>query len=716
MTDRYRQIQYFFSSQDFSDGVRITLSILLPSLLFGWLGHLETGITLSTGAVCVSVVDVPGPVEHKRNGMLYANLSVFLVALLTGFIRGNVLLMGLEVVALSFAFTMLLVYGLRASLVGTASLLIMILMMDQNLPPAQVLPYSALVLAGGLWYAAVAGLAYQVRPYRPAQQALGQCVHAIAQFLEIKAAFYRTETDLATDYRRLVAQQVVVSEKQDAVREVLFRTRQIVNESTSVGRRMVLTFVDVVDLYEHITATYYDYADLRARYAATGVLTEVAAFIHYLAVELDGIGLAIQANRPYRSHADLPGRLERLKQLIDAQAARHPEVSSLVLKKILVNLRNLTQRVRDILIYFDSQAAAPARGGATEYHQFVSHQIIDLKALRDNLTFSSSVFRHSVRMTLACLTGYIVSKFFLHGPHGYWILMTITYMLKPAFSLTKQRNYQRVLGTVVGAAIGVGVLLFLPDTRAQLALLVVLMVVAYSFQRINYIVTVIALTPYLLIVFSFLGMGYLDVVGERVLDTLIGCVIAFAAGYLLFPRWEKDQLRDFMRAVLAANGSYLQKLADSLAGTPIQPTDYRLTRKAVYVSAANLAAAFQRMLSEPKSKQRNSAQVHQFVVLNHILSSNIATITSAILANSRPTYPAEGLRAVRQALASLSRSQRRLEAPTPAGSPAPETAAPEPVLLKKANLTPDDRLLLEQLEFIQKVSSDIGKVTEAAVA
>ncbi|GAA3922473.1 FUSC family membrane protein [Hymenobacter algoricola] len=710
-----RSVQYFFSSQDFSDGLRITLSILIPSVLLAQLGHLEMGVTLSTGAVCVSVVDTPGPVQHKRNGMLYAALAIFLVALLTGFVRGSLVLMGLEVVGLSFGFTMLLVYGNRASQLGTAALLIMILMMDRPLAPGQVLPYAGLVLAGGLWYLAVALLFYQVRPYRPAQQALGQCIHAISQFLDIKAEFYSAGTNLDDDYRRLVAQQVVVSEKQDAVREVLFKSRQVLKESTNLSRRMVLTFVDTVDLYEHITATYYDYAALRARYGSSGVLAEVATLIRQLALELDGIGLAIQANRPYRSQADLAGALERLKEHTDAVAARHPEVSSLVLKKILVNLRNLTQRVRDILNYFDTETLAPARGGAAEYNQFVSHQDYDLKVLRDNLTFNSSVFRHAVRMTLACLAGYIVSKFFPYGHHGYWILMTITYMLKPAFSLTKQRNYQRLLGTVVGGFVGVAILYFVPGQTAQFGLMVLLMVVAYSFQRIDYIVTVIALTPFILILFSFLGLGYVDVIEERVVDTGIGCLIAFGAGYLLFPRWERDQLRDLMQAVLRANVSYLQKLADSLAGTPIPETDYRLTRKTVYVSSANLAAAFQRMLSEPKSKQRNSPQVHQFVVLNHILSSNIATITSAILAKNRPTYPTEGMRAVKQAMAVLSRSQKKLAPPMP-GTPAETAALLDPVQLKKADLSADDRLLLEQLEFIQKVSTDIGRVTEAAVA
>jgi uncharacterized membrane protein YccC len=36
------------------------------------------------------------------------------------------------------------------------------------------------------------------------------------------------------------------------------------------------------------------------------------------------------------------------------------------------------------------------------------------------------------------------------------------------------------------------------------------------------------------------------------------------------------------------------------------------------------------MLSEPKSKQKNITLIHQFVVLNHILTSHIATLASYV--------------------------------------------------------------------------------------
>ena len=65
----------------------------------------------------------------------------------------------------------------------------------------------------------------------------------------------------------------------DTVRELLFKNSELLKESTRTGRLLVLTFVDVVDLFEHIMATWYDYASLRKKYASTGILED--AFCYY---------------------------------------------------------------------------------------------------------------------------------------------------------------------------------------------------------------------------------------------------------------------------------------------------------------------------------------------------------------------------------------------------------------------------------------------------
>ena len=158
---------------------------------------------------------------------------------------------------------------------------------------------------------------YRLTPYRPAQRSLGDCIHETAKFLRIKSALYDTTTNLDDEYHKLVEQQVVVNEKQDAVRELLFKNRELAKEPTRTGRLLVLTFTDTVDLYEQIMATWYDYASLRERFAATGILDEVSLLIKNIADDLDHIGQAVQSNASYKKRIYLTPGLEKIKTIGD---------------------------------------------------------------------------------------------------------------------------------------------------------------------------------------------------------------------------------------------------------------------------------------------------------------------------------------------------------------------------------------------------------------
>jgi uncharacterized membrane protein YccC len=92
------------------------------------------------------------------------------------------------------------------------------------------------------------------------------------------------------------------------------------------------------------------------------------------------------------------------------------------------------------------------------------------------------------------------------------------------------------------------------------------MIGTYSFQRLNYVVSVIFMTPFVLILFKFLGVGLLNVAQERILDTAIGSSIAFIASYLIFPTWEFEMIEETLRDVVIANINYLITIAESIIG------------------------------------------------------------------------------------------------------------------------------------------------------
>ncbi|RYZ97064.1 MAG: hypothetical protein EOP47_22560 [Sphingobacteriaceae bacterium] len=710
-----KEVKSFFYSHYFSDGLRITLGILLPSLVLIQFDRLDLGFTLSLGALSICAIDSPGPVLHKRNAMAIGNLCMFVVAVITGYARFNTFTLGLEVTLFSFLFSLLVVYGNRAASVGTASLLAMIFILGKDVKENEIFLFSATIVAGGIWYMLFSLAFFRIRPYRAAQQTLGENIADIAKFLRIKADFYDVGTDVDDNYHRLVAQQVHVGHHQDAVRELLFKSRVNVKESTNASRILVLTFVDLVDMFEQIMATHYDYTQVREKFKDTGVLEEIHKFLNKMADELDNVGFMVLSNLRYKRLSDLNKDLEQLKLKIDEAGTKLPNTSNLVLKKILINVRDLNQKITNIYDYYHSPSAKLLfeKRGKMELSKFVTHQDYALHIFFDNFTLSSAAFKHALRVSLVCLVGFSISKFISLGYHSYWILLTSIVVLKPGFSLSKERNFQRLTGTIAGAIVGVLILYFIKNQTAHFIFMLVFMMGTYSFIRLNYVVSVIFMTPAVIIMLKFLGITGYDVVQERILDTFIGSSIAFIASYFIFPTWEFEQIKENLRDVMHANVNYLLKIGDTIAGKNIDMTEYKLARKEVFVHSANLSAAFQRMTSEPKSKQRRIKDVHKFVVLNHILSSYIAMIAAGMIGKPPRISRPDAIRSLKKSIALLNDTILKLAGPVIEYKV--EKVLTENMEADQLEPTADDTLLKDQLDFINKISADIVKVTDKIV-
>lgn len=694
---REQKIRYFLFSQYLADGIRTTLEIVLPVIILAQFGYLEAGFSVALGALCVSIADAPGPVEHKKNGMLYGNLFVFLMALLTGFFNGNALAMGILVGASSFFFTMISVYGARAAAVGTAALLAMILRMTKISSPMESLEEALMILAGGIWYLLVALIFFRFTPYRPAQRSLGECIHETAEYLKIKGELYDVNTSFEEEYRKLLSQQVIVTEKQDGVRELLYKNRELTKETTRQGKILILTFSDLMDLYEQINATWYDYESLRNSYMDTGILSDVSIILHRLADELDAIGLSIQSNRKYEKTYDLIGALNAMKLKVDE--LQKTGRSTLVLKKVIVNLRTLGEKIDDVARYFDAGFHENRKMFSNaEYKKFVSHQQIDWSLFVNNLHLESATFRHSIRMMLTCLIGYWVTEIVSYGNHSYWVLLTTIVILKPGFGLTKERNAQRLVGTVAGAIIGLVITYFIHNRDVLFGIIVFFMLGTYSFQRINYRVMVIFTTPYVIILFNLLGLKTWAVAEERLIDTAFASLLAFLANYLLFPHWESKHISSYLNGVLKANIGYLRMLKEVLSGNQVSVLEYKLARKELFVSISNLSAAFHRMLAEPSNKQKSSKEIYQFVVLNHVLSSNVASLSAHILQGQTVKASKESLIKVQTCINHLEDTLKRLDSGY-------ERTAVIPISIPESIET--DKHLSQQLDYMKKVSSEI---------
>ena len=628
--DYIKQYKSFINSHYFNGAIRITVGITLPAILLSQFHNLLAGISVSIGAMCVGNTDGPGPIVHRRNGMIACVLIIFLVTLFTGLASSSPLLTGALVFLFCFIFSFIGVYGARASSIGVNALLVMVLNIDRHHSGLDSLITAAYVLAGGIWYTTLSLLLYSFRPYKLVQQALGDCIQATAGYLRIKAGFYSPDIEYDKAYRQLLESQVSIHEKQDLVRELLFKSRKIVQESTHVGRVLMMIFLDIIDLFERIITSQQDYRKLHEAFDDTGLLLECRKLILDLAGQLDDVGIAIMSGKASVEDIALPTRIRQARIDLNRFREDNPgkEEAYLGLNAILDSIQDLADRLHTLHGYTTyDRSLSKNFSSEIDVDEFVAHTEVDRKLIFENLSLRSDIFRHSLRVSIATIAGYIIGNLITHGHHEYWILLTIVVILKPAYSLSKRRNVERLMGTLAGALIGLLLLYFVPSDRVLFVLMILFMIGTYVFIRTNYLVAVIMTTPYVLLLFHLLYPSNFQVIlSDRVIDTAIGSAIAFLANILIIPSWEHERIADFMAAALRANIEYFRDVAGAFLGRPATVHQYKLSRKNAFVALANLSDALSRMLSEPRSQQKSITEMHQFVVSNHMLTSHIATL------------------------------------------------------------------------------------------
>lgn len=631
--DYVREIQKFTTSQYWNAGARITAGVMVPTLILAHQGWLATGMPFLWGALFVSLTDTPGPIHHRRNGMLAAIAFNAATVLLTSFTREHEALLLAQVVILSFFYSLLGVFGARASAVGTLALVIMLL----NLVPHQGYQNGVkdmvLIAAGGLWYMGFSLMLYRLRPYRLAEQAIGESLIVTADYIRARAAFYKENADLQACFTRLMEEQVQVHNIQDQTRDLLFRTRQFVVDASPKSRSMMMLFLDSIDLFEQTLSSYQDYESLHKHLGDTGLLNKLYGAILQVAAELEHIGLMVQSGNAVKKQPDLTRALQDLEDAIKNEQARtrgaEKAASLTSAEKILSNVRNITNRMHRLAMYTRLEIdTGKSYLKAMDVSKFVVGTPVRWQLIRENLTLKSNTFRYALRLTIGMMVGYATSLF-LSISHMYWVLLTIVTILKPVYATTRKRNIERVAGTLAGAILALGILAFIHEGAVLLGIMIFSMLLSYSFLRVNYFSFVLFLTVYIIITFHFLNPGeFGSLIQERVLDTVIGSVIAAVLSRFILPAWGHEEIETSMREMLLANGKYFSASWNALRNTtPASSQDYKLARQSAIVALTNLTDNLQRMLAEPKQSAR-SPQVHQFVIANHILTGHIAALSS----------------------------------------------------------------------------------------
>ena len=234
------------------------------------------------------------------------------------------------------------------------------------------------------------------------------------------------------------------------------------------------------------------------------------------------------------------------------------------------------------------------------------------------------LFRHAVRVSIVLLIGYVFVQV-SNIEYGYWVLLTALFVSQPNFNATKRRLRLRIVGTLIGIILGYTILYFVPSIEGQLLVLILSGVLFFELRSKQYAQATAFVTILALINFNLDGVGFAAAL-PRMIDTLIGCALAWFGVSFIFPDWKFRRLSRTINRSLTAQCNYLAEVTEQYKFGRNNGLKYRVVRRGAHNNDAELASLISTLATEPDFDPTQKSLAFEFLCLNHTLLSYIAAL------------------------------------------------------------------------------------------
>jgi uncharacterized membrane protein YccC len=645
------------------NGLTTALGIGGIQLLLTTLAGAHVALLASSGAVCTSLADRPDtPDRTARRALLAAALGC-VVSVLVHAARPEPVLLGLLIAPIAFVSMLMLAWGPRAGSVAFAGVLALVFSMAAPPQPLSL----ALVgwnLFGAAAYVAWAQFSSRVLQPRYRTLALAATLSGSARLLRTRARVLEAGPDASqarpqAPLQDSIGDEAALAESLQVARDLLFAA-----PDSPRARRDTAVLLQVLDLRDGLLASRLDLHLLDGDRLGDIARRHLAANLRHMAVALDSAALALRSGEP-PPPADGGDHLRTLRAMVFSPS----DPRARLVPALVERTQHLVDDTTQVLRLLRDEAVAEPRPAA-ELQLFVSPAAWPLAALRQHLSSGRSpVLRHAVRSALALSSAYFIALALPWASHPHWLVLSVAVVLRGNLDQTLSRRNARVMGTVLGCV----AVLALSPVHSQTALTIAFLAavaVAHAFLTVRYWVTAAAATVMGLLQSHLVDPHLGFAIAERVADTVLGALLAWAFSYVL-PAWERRGIARAIGRTLAALDTYATRALQWAPGAPALLAQ-RLARREVYEALGALAAAVQRSQAEPERVRLPLAECAALLDHGHRLMAQLSAVR-AMLARRSAELPAEeaGV-AIEQALLAL---RRGLQSPPPVAAGAAERNA-----------------------------------------
>ena len=646
-----QQFQLKPGKPDIAASLQTLVLVLVPIGVGMLMGHPAASAIAVMGAWSVGLVNVDEAYRQQATAKIAAAISITAMLFLANLVHGTLWLSAVTMFLVMFVAGFVSLYGQAASSISliTSIMFIVALAKFATFPDwSTVLQQCAFCLAGGIWSIVVSLGLWVVRPYAPVLQSVANCYSTLSQLVASAGERAANPNDRNEWATRFLQGQDNFSLALTAARSVWSAVWTPQRTANLPGNQLLILIEDTPQIANSVVALVEQLSISSNHWLFQQVQREIQQVMEQLAWALQRMSKAIAlravpkaiAKASTSVHLDDLNRameaLEHQQQALRTQlnnrtiAVRAEDYTELIsLGKIAATLRRLAEQVHSdaelIAALQRPDTRKIAQPALTRPRLPALSSIIE--PLRNNLTFHSVLFRHVLRLAIVATIAEVLASI-LHISTGYWITLTAVVALKPNYGGTSQTTLQRVLGSVLGGIIGIAIVTLIHNSWAIGGCLLLLIITAVAVRPLSFSLFITLLTPAIILLVNVTSNGGWQIGVIRIVDSLAGGLLALLGSYLLFPRWERQQLPAQLETTIRANLAYFQQASANYLN-PHQHSSADLLakeRRQAALENANAAAAAQRLFSEPRHVQGNVEPIATLILYIRRFFNSVTTL------------------------------------------------------------------------------------------
>ncbi|MFV5549665.1 YccS family putative transporter [Acinetobacter oleivorans] len=610
----------------------LQILIVLTGTTLGllWLGHNELIVPVTLGAIAAALTDFDDRLSIRLRNLVYVCLLFFTVSSILGFLAPYKIFFILYLSLSSAFFILLGALGQRYATISFGTILLSIYSMFGLGEYAHWYQQPTYFVYGALWYGFTSILFFIIKPTLPLQDKLSQIFKEISVLLQAKARLFDPDNKENVEQLlyELSLQNTQVAQSLNQIRSSLL-TRLKASRVSNKSIYWLNLYFFARDIHEQATSNYLHYEHIQQNFSRSDLIFRFQKNLRLQAQACQDLAQCILHNRPSQPSQESRTVLNHLESSLNDWIQQHPqnfEVKNLRL--IFDNLKGMHEQFEQL------QYAQPFPENNTQTRQEHLNLLDDdiqgfsdlILKLRQQLTPQSALFRHAIRIAVVFAAGYAISLL-PFAQHGYWILLTSLFVCQITYFATKSRLKLRTIGTLLGVLLGIPILYFVPSIEGQLIITIICGVCFFYLRQKKYALATLMATLMVLLIFNLKGAGY-SIILPRLIDTLLGCFIAWLAVNFIWPDWNFRNIPNNIKKSSKATLDYFNVIVEQYQYGKNQDIEYRRIRRAAHNAQIELSNMISSLSAEPNPNPQLIHYAFRYLVYSHSQLSYVAALGS----------------------------------------------------------------------------------------